>query len=327
LQRLLCYPSIRSHAPCYALEANWDPLIERPDSSLEQERRLPDWFKVKFPGGENYARIKNQMRTYKLNTVCEEAACPNIAECWGRGTATFMILGDTCTRACSYCNVKTGRPLSLDLGEPMRVAKTVQEMDLKYIVVTSVDRDDLEDGGSGIFAMTIKQIREHTPGIHVEVLIPDFNGDEAALRTVLEQRPDVLSHNIESVRRIFRKVRARGDYDLSQELLQRAKEIQPESSTKSGMMLGLGETKPEVLQTMEDLRASNVELLTIGQYLRPTKHHHPVIRFYHPDEFKEFEEAGLQMGFKHVAAGPLVRSSYHAEEQQRAAQGRELSTV
>ncbi|MCH8102984.1 MAG: lipoyl synthase, partial [Chloroflexi bacterium] len=191
------------------------------------ERRLPDWFKVRFPGGESYARVKNQMRTYKMNTVCEEAACPNIGECWDRGTATFMILGDVCTRACSYCNVKTGKPLGLDLGEPHRVAQTVVEMGLSYIVVTSVDRDDLPDGGSGVFAMTIKQLKERVPGIHVEVLIPDFNGDRAALETVMHQQPDVLNHNIESVRRIFRKVRPRGDYDLSLELLARVTEIEP----------------------------------------------------------------------------------------------------
>ena len=291
------------------------------------ERRLPDWFKVKFPGGENYARVKNQMRTYKMNTVCEEAACPNIGECWDRGTATFMILGDVCTRACSYCNVKTGKPLGLDLGEPHRVAQTVVEMGLSYIVVTSVDRDDLPDGGSGVFAMTIKQLKERVPGIHVEVLIPDFNGDRAALETVMHQQPDVLNHNIESVRRIFRKVRPRGDYDLSLELLARAKEIASGSTTKSGIMVGLGETKTELFETMRDLRDVECDLLTIGQYLRPTRRHHPVIRFYHPDEFREFEEEGLSMGFKHVAAGPLVRSSYHAEEQQRAASNRALATV
>ncbi len=291
------------------------------------ERRLPDWFKVKFPGGESYARVKNQMRTYKMNTVCEEAACPNIGECWDRGTATFMILGDVCTRACSYCNVKTGRPLELDLGEPHRVAQTVVEMGLSYIVVTSVDRDDLPDGGSGVFAMTIKQLKERVPGIYVEVLIPDFNGDRSALETVMRQGPDVLNHNIESVRRIFPKVRPRGDYDLSLELLARVKEIEPGATTKSGIMVGLGETKPELLETMRDLREAGCDLLTIGQYLRPTKGHHPVIRYYHPDEFKEFEQEGLSLGFKHVAAGPLVRSSYHAEEQQRAASERDLVTV
>ena len=289
------------------------------------ERRLPDWFKVRFPGGESYARVKNQMRTYKMNTVCEEAACPNIGECWDRGTATFMILGDVCTRACSYCNVKTGKPLGLDLGEPHRVAQTVVEMGLSYIVVTSVDRDDLPDGGSGVFAMTIKQLKERVPGISVEVLIPDFNGDRAALETVMRQQPDVLNHNIESVRRIFRKVRPRGDYDLSLELLARAKEIASGSTTKSGIMVGLGETKTELFETMRDLRDVECDLLTIGQYLRPTRRHHPVIRFYHPDEFSEFEEEGLSMGFKHVASGPLVRSSYHAEEQQRAASNRALA--
>ena len=289
------------------------------------ERRLPDWFKVKFPGGESYARVKSQMRTYKMTTICEEAACPNIGECWDRGTATFMILGDVCTRACSYCNVKTGKPLGLDLGEPHRVAQTVEEMGLSYIVITSVDRDDLPDGGSGVFAMTIRQLKERVPGIHVEVLIPDFNGDRAALETVMRQQPDVLNHNIESVRRIFRKVRPRGDYDLSLELLAGAKEIEPGSTTKSGIMVGLGETKSELFETMRDLRDAGCDLLTVGQDLRPTRRHHPVIRFYHPDEFGVFEEEGLSMGFKHVAAGPLVRSSYHAEEQQRAAGNRALA--
>ena len=283
------------------------------------ERRLPEWFKVRFPGGDNYARLKNQMRTQRLHTVCEEAACPNIAECWGRGTATFMILGDVCTRACSYCNVKTGRPLEVDFGEPYRLAQTVGEMGLNYVVITSVDRDDLPDGGAGHFAMTIKQLREHVPGIHVEVLIPDFNGDEAALETVMNQRPEVLNHNIEAPRRIFRKVRPRGDYDLTLELLERAGRMAPDGTTKSGMMVGLGETKDEVVDTMRDLRSVGTGLLTIGQYLRPTKGHHPVIRFYHPNEFKELEQEGLRLGFRHVASGPLVRSSYHAEEQQRAA--------
>jgi lipoic acid synthetase len=292
---------------------------------LAVERRLPDWFKVKFPGGDGYSSIKGKLNSYALNTVCEEAACPNIGECWDRGTATLMILGDVCTRACSYCNVKTGRPGEVDFGEPGRVAITVEEMNLKYVVVTSVDRDDLNDGGAGIFASTIKQIRDRVPGVRVEALIPDFNGDRDALTKVMKQRPDVLNHNIETVRRVFRKVRPRGDYDLSLELLARAREIQPDATTKSGMMVGLGETRDEVLETMSDLRAAGCALLTIGQYLRPTKRHHPIIRFYHPDEFKELEEAGMNMGFRSVAAGPLVRSSYHAEEQQ--ADGMKIPTT
>ncbi|MCH8101615.1 MAG: lipoyl synthase [Chloroflexi bacterium] len=296
-------------------------------SELTAPRRLPRWLKAKAPGSPGYLELKRLVTDLDLNTVCQSAHCPNIGECWESGTATFMILGDVCTRACSYCNVKTGKPLGLDLGEPHRVAQTVVEMGLSYIVVTSVDRDDLPDGGSGVFAMTIKQLKERVPGISVEVLIPDFNGDRAALETVMRQQPDVLNHNIESVRRIFRKVRPRGDYDLSLELLARAKEIASGSTTKSGIMVGLGETKSELFETMRDLRDVECDLLTIGQYLRPTRRHHPVIRFYHPDEFREFEEEGLSMGFKHVAAGPLVRSSYHAEEQQRAASNRALATV
>lgn len=283
------------------------------------ERRLPEWFKVRMPGGENYSRLRNLMRTQTLHTVCEEAACPNIGECWGRGTATFMILGDTCTRACSYCYVKTGRPLAVDLAEPARVASVAREMGLKFVVVTSVDRDDLPDGGAGIFARTIEALRESSPEARVEVLIPDFNGDAAALSTVIGARPDVLNHNIETVRRVFRKVRPRGDYDQSLELLRRAKALNPNGTTKSGMMVGLGETEDEIIETMQDLRSVETDLLTIGQYLRPSPKHHPLIRFYHPQDFARLSREGTRMGFKHVAAGPLVRSSYHAEEQHLAA--------
>ena len=251
--------------------------------------------------------------------MCEEAACPNIGDCWGRRTATFMILGDTCTRACSYCNVKTGWPGTLDVGEPFRLAKTVADMKLRYTVVTSVDRDDLPDGGAGMFALSIREIRRLSPACKVEVLIPDFSGDYGALRTVLEAGPEVLNHNIETVRRIFPKVRPKGDYDLSLELLRRCKEIDSSVPSKSGMMVGLGETKEEVIETMRDLRSVGCELLTVGQYLRPTKNHHPLIRFYSPAEFDEFRDAGMAMGFRHVAAGPLVRSSYHADVQHEAA--------
>lgn len=291
------------------------------------ERRLPEWFKVPAPGGEDYLDLRRRFRTAKLNTVCEEAACPNIGDCWGRRTATFMILGDTCTRACSYCNVKTGWPGSVDAGEPFRLATTVQEMELKYTVVTSVDRDDLPDFGAGIFAMSIQQIHKLRPTCKVEVLIPDFQGVLEHLETVVKAKPEVLNHNIETVRRVFSKVRPKGDYDLSLELLRRVKEIDPQMPSKSGMMVGIGETKDEVLQTMQDLREADCDLLTIGQYLRPSKKHHPLIRFYHPDEFKEFEQAGMKMGFKHVAAGPLVRSSYHADEQHEAAIDRLLAAA
>ena len=291
------------------------------------ERRLPEWFKVQAPGGEDYLDLRRKFRNAKLNTVCEEAACPNIGDCWGRRTATFMILGDTCTRACSYCNVKTGWPGAVDAGEPFRLASTVRDMDLKYTVVTSVDRDDLPDFGAGIFSMSIRQIHRLLPTCKVEVLIPDFQGVREHLETVVKARPEVLNHNIETVRRVFPKVRPKGDYDLSLELLRRVKEIDPHMPSKSGMMVGIGETKGEVLATMRDLREADCDLLTIGQYLRPSKRHHPLIRFYHPDEFKGFEEAGLQMGFKHVAAGPLVRSSYHADEQHEAAIDRLLSAA
>jgi lipoic acid synthetase len=289
------------------------------ENLMAVERRLPEWFKVPAPGGDNYLDLRRKFKDAKLNTVCEEAACPNIGDCWDRRTATFMILGDTCTRACSYCNVKTGWPGTLDAAEPFRVATTVKEMELKYTVITSVDRDDLPDYGAGIFGMTIQQIHRLLPNCKVEVLIPDFQGVKEHLATVVNARPEVLNHNIETVRRVFSKVRPRGDYDLSLELLKRVKEIDPYMPSKSGMMVGIGETKDEVFATMQDLRDANCDLLTIGQYLRPSKKHHPLIRFYHPDEFKEFERVGMQMGFKHVAAGPLVRSSYHADEQHEAA--------
>ncbi len=279
------------------------------------ERRLPQWFKVPAPGGRNYTDLRSRFRNAKLHTVCEEAACPNIGDCWERRTATFMILGDTCTRACSYCNVKTGWPGTVDIGEPFRLAQTVREMELKYTVITSVDRDDLPDAGSKIFAMTIRQIHEQVPSCKVEVLIPDFGGEKELLRSVVDAKPEVLNHNIETVRRVFRKVRPKGDYDLSMELLARVKQINPAMPTKSGMMVGLGETFDEVVQTMRDLRAVDCDLLTIGQYLRPSDRHHPIIRFWRPAEFKKLEQVGLKLGFKHVASGPLVRSSYHADEQ------------
>ena len=283
------------------------------------ERKLPDWFKVPAPGGKDYLDLRRRFKSANLHTVCEEAACPNIGDCWGRRTATFMILGDTCTRACSYCNVKTGWPSTLDATEPYRLASTVSDMGLKYTVVTSVDRDDLPDYGSGIFALSIRQIHKLAPECKVEVLIPDFAGVHAHLKTVVDAGPQVLNHNIETVRRVFPKVRPKGDYDLSLELLRRVKEINPRMPSKSGMMVGIGETKDEIFTTMQDLRESGCDLLTIGQYLRPSKRHHPLIRYYHPDEFKEFAQEGLKLGFKHVASGPLVRSSYHADEQHEAA--------
>ena len=286
---------------------------------VQAKRRLPEWFKVQAPTSSNFNDLKSKIAGAKLNTVCEEAACPNIGECWDSGTATFMILGDVCTRACRYCNVKTGRPTEFDLFEPTRVATTVKEMNLSYAVITSVDRDDLVDGGSGAFAMTIKQIKKFNKNTKVEVLIPDFNGNTSALQTVLASEPDVINHNIESCRRVFRTVRPRGDYDQSIELLKRVKDSNYDIPTKSGMMVGLGETEQEIIETMKDLRSVDCDLITIGQYLRPSKKHIKIEKFYHPKEFNKFKEIGLELGFKHVASGPLVRSSYHADQQHKAA--------
>ncbi|MBT87361.1 MAG: lipoyl synthase [Gammaproteobacteria bacterium] len=284
---------------------------------VQAKKRLPEWFKVQAPTSDKFHSLRNKINGAKLNTVCEEAACPNIGECWDSGTATFMILGDVCTRACRYCNVKTGRPVEFDLLEPTRVAKTVKDMNLSYAVITSVDRDDLIDGGSGAFAMTIKQIKKLSPDCKVEVLIPDFNGNRSALETVLSAQPQVLNHNIETTRRVFKIVRPRGDYDQSLELIDRSKQMAPLIPTKSGIMVGLGETEEEIIETMKNLRTARCDLLTIGQYLRPSKKHHEIDRFYSPKEFLKFEEIGLELGFKHVASGPLVRSSYHADQQHK----------
>ena len=281
--------------------------------------RLPEWLKVAMPGSPRYMELKELVRGQGLHTVCEEARCPNIGECWGRGTATFMILGDICTRRCHYCAVTTGRPLGLDLREPARLAEAVRAMGLSYCVITSVNRDDLEDGGAGVFAACIRRIRELTPECRVEVLIPDFAGDWGALGRVLAAGPAVLNHNIESAARVFRRVRPRGDYGLSLELLAKVKEMAPGMVTKSGIIVGMGETAAEVLATMRDLRGVGCDLLTIGQYLRPSARHIAIDRFYTPAEFEELRLAGLGMGFRHVASGPLVRSSYHADEQHSAA--------
>ncbi len=283
------------------------------------QRRLPGWLKVRMPGGPNYLELRERLRGAQLHTVCEEARCPNIGECWERKTATFMILGDICTRACAYCAVTTGNPLTLDLGEPVRLAETVERMGLEYAVITSVNRDDLPDGGAFIFAECIRQIHKRLPDCKVETLIPDFDGNWDALERVMEAGPETLNHNIETVRRVFSRVRARGDYDQSLELLKRAKQISPDGVTKSGMMVGLGETRDEIAETMADLRSVDCDLLTIGQYLRPSDKHAPLSRWYTPDEFVELRELGESMGFRHVASGPLVRSSYHADEQHRAA--------
>ncbi len=282
-------------------------------------RRLPEWLKVKAPGSAGYLELRQLVRSEGLNTVCEEARCPNIGECWDRGTATFMVLGDICTRACSYCAVNTGMPTTLDLQEPVRLAETVERLGLRYAVITSVDRDDLPDGGAFIFAQCIRQIRKRLPTCKVEVLIPDFQGDVDALAKVMDARPDTLNHNIETVRRVFGRVRPKGDYDMSLELLSNAKRLDGEAVTKSGMMVGLGETWDEIIETMRDLRSVDCDLLTIGQYLRPSSKHAPLARWYTPGEFDELQCEGEALGFRHVASGPLVRSSYHADEQHAAA--------
>jgi lipoic acid synthetase len=289
----------------------------RDDTTVDwlAEGRKPPWLKVRFPGGSDYVRLKKLMRRGGLNTVCEEARCPNIGECWGAGTATFMILGDTCTRACGFCAVKTGRPGALDNLEPMRVANAVREMGIAHAVVTSVNRDDQPDGGAGIFAETIRWIRRLSPETSVEVLIPDFMGDDDALAAVCAARPEILNHNTESVPRLYPRVRPKARYERSLALLRRAKELDPGTVTKSGVMVGLGETRDELLQVFADLARCGVEVLTVGQYLRPSAKHLPIDRYYAPAEFDDLREEALALGFRHVEAGPLVRSSYHAERQ------------
>ncbi len=275
----------------------------------------PDWLKVRAPGSENYLRLKGVMRELKLNTVCEDARCPNIGECWHHGTATFMILGDVCTRACAYCAVAHGRPNELDTAEPARVAEAVARMALQYAVITSVDRDDLPDGGASIFADTIRLIRASVPSCRIEVLIPDFQGLDAPLRTVLDAGPDVLNHNTETVPRLYRMARSGGRYTRTLELLDRARRHEGGMATKTGIMVGLGEEFDELVSVFDDLRGVGVSILTIGQYLRPTPKHAPMTRYYHPDEFAELKRIALSKGFVHVESGPLVRSSYHAHEQ------------
>jgi lipoic acid synthetase len=273
----------------------------------------PDWLKARIPSGETYASLKQLIDKHDLHTVCEEARCPNMGECWNSGTATFMILGDVCTRSCGFCAVKTGMPTELDADEPRRVADAVKLMNVKYAVITSVNRDELYDGGAFIFAETIRKIREVSPTCKVEVLIPDFKGDEFALNIVLDAFPDVLNHNIETVPRLYQTVRPQAKFERSLELLHRAK--MRGFTTKSGLMLGLSENLDEVIDVMKNLRKVDCNILTLGQYLQPTKQHLPVARFVHPDEFKFLREKGIELGFKHVEAGPLVRSSYHAGKQ------------
>lgn len=280
--------------------------------------RRPEWLKVRMPSGETYHNLKQLMRSKSLHTICEEANCPNIAECWGRGTATFLIMGDVCTRSCGFCDVKTGMPSPLDWAEPLRVAQAVKAMDLKHVVITSVNRDERRDGGAPIFALTIRKVRELQPGCTVEVLIPDFKGNRAALEIVMREEPDILNHNVETVPRLFRKVQPQDRYEWALETLRNAKAIQPDAVTKTGVMLGLGETPDEVLEVMRDLRAVDVDILTLGQYLQPSKRHLPIERYYTPQEFAEFRRIGYEMGFKWVESGPLVRSSFRAEFQARA---------
>lgn len=285
-------------------------------SKTEEYLRKPDWLKIKLNTNENYKGLKKMMREKSLHTVCEEARCPNIHECWGvRRTATFMILGEVCTRACRFCAVKTGLPSELDWKEPERVADSVQQMNLKHVVVTMVARDDLKDGGAAVMAETVRAIRRKNPFTTVEVLPSDLGGVEENLKILMDSRPDILNHNVETVKRLTPRVRARATYERSLEFLRRAKEMQPDIPTKSSIMIGLGETKEEIIETMDDLRANHVDIMTIGQYLQPTKKHLPVKKYYHPDEFAELKEIALSKGFSHCEAGPLVRSSYHADEQ------------
>lgn len=287
----------------------------------EEHMRKPEWLKIKLNTNESYTGLKKMMREKKLHTVCEEAKCPNIHECWAvRKTATFMILGDICTRACRFCAVKTGLPTELDLQEPERVADSVSDMGLKHVVITAVARDDLKDGGSAVFAETVRAIRRKNPFCTIEVLPSDMLGNEESLRTLMEARPNIMNHNIETVRRLSPRVRARATYERTLEFLRRANEIHPDIPTKSSLMIGLGETKEEIIETMDDLRANNVNIMTIGQYLQPTKKHLKVQKYYHPDEFAELREIAMSKGFSHCEAGPLVRSSYHADEQVNQAQ-------
>jgi lipoic acid synthetase len=289
--------------------------FEAPLQFVSARERKPEWLRVRAPGSENYLRLKSIMGELRLNTVCEDARCPNIGECWHHGTATFMILGDVCTRACAYCAVAHGRPAPLDLAEPGRVAEAIARMNLQYAVITSVDRDDQADGGAAIFAETIRLTRQRVPACRVEVLIPDFRGVESSLFTVLDAGPDVLNHNIETVPRLYRMARSGGRYQRSLELLDRSRRYRPSIATKTGIMVGLGERVEEITEVFDDLRQVGVSILTIGQYLRPSPKHAPMARYYHPDEFAELKRSALAKGFVHVESGPLVRSSYHAHEQ------------
>jgi lipoic acid synthetase len=287
----------------------------REQQSARARGRLPPWLKVRFPAGERYQHIKGLLRRQGLHTVCEEAHCPNIGECFNAGTATFMILGDVCTRNCGFCAVASGRPEGVDDREPLRLARAARLLGLDYVVITSVTRDDLPDGGAGIFAACVRAIHDDSPRCRVEVLVPDFLGDWRALAAVVDAGPFVLNHNVETVPRLYPRVRPKARYRRSLDLLAKVKELDPTMLTKSGLMVGLGESEAEVLAVMADLRAVGCDLLTIGQYLRPSQKHLPVERFYPPEEFERFVDRGRELGFGHVEAGPLVRSSYHAHRQ------------
>jgi lipoic acid synthetase len=283
--------------------------------------RRPDWIRVRAPSGAEYQELQGLMRSKSLHTVCEEALCPNLGDCWGAGTATFLMLGDVCTRSCSFCDVKRGRPSLVDWGEPERVAQTVRAMKLKHAVITSVNRDDRKDGGAPIFAMVIRRVHELVPDCSVEVLVPDFKGSLEALQLVVEARPEILNHNVETVPRLFKLVQPQDRYAWAAATLSNARKLDPGMLTKSGVMLGLGETIDEVRQVMRDLRHWGVDILTLGQYLQPSRKHLPIARYYTPEEFAELKEYGLSIGFRWVESGPLVRSSYHAAEQVRALHG------
>ncbi len=280
--------------------------------NTQHTRRKPDWLKIRLPLGETVKQVRGIIQEHELHTICTSGSCPNQAECWGAGTATFMILGDICTRACKFCNVKTGRPLPADYQEPARVAKSIKLMSVKHAVITSVDRDDLEDGGSEIWAMTIRAIKEANPGVTMEVLIPDFNGIQHHIQKIIDEKPEVISHNLETTRRLTPSIRTRAKYDLSLKVLEYC--ASQGMITKSGIMLGLGENEEEVMEVMDDLRAAGVTVMTIGQYLQPTKEHHPVLEYIHPEQFARYQQIGLEKGFRHVESGPMVRSSYHAEK-------------
>ncbi|GAB4422634.1 MAG: lipoyl synthase [Anaerolineae bacterium] len=304
-------------------------LIDPKSIIVESElpKRKPEWLRVRLPGGGEYGRVKNLMRSHGLHTVCEEAMCPNIGECWSKGTATFLLMGDTCTRSCGFCHIKTGRPATLDEDEPRRVGESVAVLKLSHCVLTSVNRDELPNGGAHIFANTIREIRKRIPTCTVEVLIPDFKGNRAALQEVMDAQPEILNHNTETVPRLYRTVRPQANYQQTLRVLAGAKELDPHALTKTGIMVGLGETKEEIVQVMRDWREHQVDIITIGQYLRPTPLHLPVYRYVHPDEFNEYRDIAQGLGFKWVESGPLVRSSYHAETQATAlaVQARQLA--